>query len=198
MILLGFAALGLIVSLLSGGSLRALSRYPLKGLWLPIAAYALKAGAAFLLTPQQGSVIVALLQYGLLILFLTLNLRRPVWPLFAFAGTLLNFLVIVLNGGCMPVSPSLLGEAGARLTQLAQGRVYAYILMDATTCLPLLGDIIRVGAADRPLGFASIGDLLLGVGVAILCWQMTREAKPAGQGKMEDRDDAENAFKSCS
>ena len=98
----------------------------------------------------------------------------------------------------MPVSPSLLGEAGARLTQLAQGRVYAYILMDATTRLPLLGDIIRVGAADRPLGFASIGDLLLGVGVAILCWQMTREAKPAGKGKTENRDDAENAFKSCS
>ena len=46
MILLGFAALGLIVGLLTGGSLRALAHYPLKALLLPIAAYALKAGAA--------------------------------------------------------------------------------------------------------------------------------------------------------
>ena len=42
MILLGFAALGLIVGLLTGGSLRALAHYPLKALLLPIAAYALK------------------------------------------------------------------------------------------------------------------------------------------------------------
>lgn len=175
MILLGFAVLGLLVGLLTRGSLNVLSRYPLTGLWLPIAAYALKAGAALLLTPQRGAVVVAILQYGLLFLFLLLNLRRPVWPLFAFAGTLLNFLVIVSNGGCMPVSPSLLGEAGTRLTQLAQGQVYAYCPMNAATRFSALGDIIRIGSANRPLGFASIGDLLLGLGVGILCWQMTRK-----------------------
>jgi len=175
MILLGFAALGLIIGLLTGGSFKALSHYPLKALLLPIAAYALKAGAAFLLVPQRGAVIVAVAQYGLLFLFLLLNIRRPVWPLFAFAGTLLNFLVIVSNGGCMPVSPSLLGEAGTRLAQLAQGQVYAYCLANTATRFAILGDIIRIGSASRPLGFASIGDLLLGLGVCILCWQMTRK-----------------------
>lgn len=177
MILLGFSVLGLLIGLLTCGSLKALSQYPLKGLLLPIAAYALKAGAACLLAPQRGAVVVAFIQYGLLFLFLLLNLRRPAWPLFAFAGTLLNFLVIVNNGGCMPVSPSLLGEAGARLTQLAQGQVYAYCLANTSTRLAFLGDIIRIGSASRPLGFASIGDLLLGLGVGILCWHMTREAQ---------------------
>lgn len=174
MILLGFAATGCIVGLLSGGSPRGVMRYTLKGVWLPIAAYALKAGAALLLAPQTGAVWVALLQYGLLFLFFFVNRRRPVWPLFAFAGTLCNFLVIVFNGGCMPVSVSLLSAAGERLTQLSEGRIYAYRLMDAATRLPFFGDIIRFGSADRPLGFASIGDLLLGIGVAILCWQMMK------------------------
>ena len=78
MILLGFAALGLILGLLTGGSIRALAHYPLKALLLPIAAYALKAGAAFLLAPQTDAVIVAVAQYALLFLFLILNIRRPV------------------------------------------------------------------------------------------------------------------------
>ena len=177
MILLGFAAFGLIIGLLTGGSLRALAHYPLKALLLPIAAYVLKAGAAFLLAPQSGAVLVAVAQYALLFLFLILNIRRPVWPLFAFAGTLLNFLVIVCNGGCMPVSPSLLGEAGTRLAQLAQGQVYAYCLANTATRFAVLGDIIRIGSASRPMGFASIGDLLLGLGVGILCWHMTRKGQ---------------------
>ena len=181
MILLGFAVLGLIIGLLTGGSFKVLPRYPLVGLLLPVAAYVIKAGAALLLVPQRGAVVVASVQYGLLFLFLFLNLRRPVWPLFAFGGTLLNFLVIVSNGGCMPVSSALLGEAGTRLTQLAQGKVYAYCLADAATRLPLLGDIIRIGSASRPLGFASIGDLLLGVGVGILCWRMTRKVQTTSE-----------------
>ncbi len=187
MILLGFAALGLIIGLLTGGSLRALAHYPLKALLLPIVAYALKAGAAFLLVPQRGAVLVAVVQYALLFLFLILNIRRPVWPLFAFAGTLLNFLVIVSNGGCMPVSPSLLGEAGIRLTQLAQGQVYAYCLTNASTRFAVLGDIIRIGSASRPLGFASIGDLLLGLGVGILCCQMTRRGQESANAVSKEQ-----------
>ena len=183
MILLGFAALGLFIGLLTCGSLKALSRYPFVGLWLPIAAYVIKAGAACLLAPQRGAVVVAILQYGLLFLFLLLNLRRPVWPLFAFAGTMLNFLVIVSNGGCMPVSPLLLTDAGTRLTQLAQGQVYAYCPMNAATRLSALGDIIRIGSASRPVGFASIGDLLLGLGVGILCWHMTRKREEPAEAQ---------------
>lgn len=178
MILLGCAALGILVGLIGGGSLRGLGRYALRGALLPVAAYFLKAGAAALFTPQTAALLVCLLQYSLLFLFLLFNHRRPVWPLFAFAGTLLNFLVIALNGGCMPVAASLLSQ-GERLAQLAEGRVYAYCLADQATRLPFLGDVIRLGSAQTPLGFASIGDLVLCVGVGSLFWQMTRtEKKP--------------------
>ena len=183
MSLLVCAMLGIAVGLLSGGSLRGLGRYALSGLLLPVAAYLLKAGAAWLLIPQTGALVVCLLQYGLLFLFILFNHRRPVWPLFAFAGTLMNFLVIALNGGCMPVSASLLGGA-ERLSQLAAGRIYAYCLLDASTRLPLLGDVIRLGPAGMPLGFASIGDIVLCIGVGILCWQMTH-AKDKGADRPE-------------
>ena len=177
MILLVFAALGILFGLVSGGSLRAMGLYSLSGVLLPVAAYLLKAGATRLLTPQTGAVAICLLQYGVLFIFLLCNHRRPVWPLFAFAGTLLNFLVIVLNEGCMPVSASLLGGASERLAQLTQGRIYAYCLMDGSTRLAFLGDVIRLGPAGMPLGYASIGDVVLCLGVGILFWQMTRAGK---------------------
>lgn len=177
MMLLLFAALGILAGLASGGSLRGFGRYSLSGVLLPVAAYLLKAGAARLLTPQTGAIAISLLQYSLLFVFLLCNHRRPSWPLFAFAGTLLNFLVIVLNGGCMPVSASLLGGASERLTQLAQGRIYAYCLMDGSTRLPFLGDVIRLGPAGMPLGYASIGDVVLCLGVGILFWQIMRVGK---------------------
>ncbi|NLI52785.1 MAG: DUF5317 domain-containing protein [Clostridiales bacterium] len=174
MMMLAFAALGLLLGLLSGGSLRGLARYPLAGLWLPLCALLVKSGAAWLLAPQTGAAVVCLIQYSLLFVFLFLNRRRPLWPLFVFAGSLCNLLVIVLNGGCMPVSASLLGGAGERLTQLAEGRIYAYCLMDETTRLPFLGDVIRIGPAGVPIGFASVGDVALCIGAAMLIFMMTR------------------------
>lgn len=174
MILLIFAALGLLLGFATGGSVRRLSRYTLTGILLPIVALIIKSGASALLTPQTGAVAVCLVQYALLFGFILLNARRSIWPLFVFVGSLLNMLVIVLNGGCMPVSATLLSGAGERVSQLVQGRIYAYCLMNGTSKLPFLGDIIRVGPAGVPLGFASAGDILLGVGVAILAYQMTK------------------------
>ena len=183
MMLLGFAALGIAAGLISGGSLRGLSRYALIGALIPLLAYLLKGGASLLLVPQVGSTAVCLAQYSLLFLFILLNARRPVWPLFAFAGTMMNFLVIVLNGGCMPVNAALL-EGTERLAQLKAGRIYAYCLMSENTRLPMLGDVIRLGTVNHTIGFASIGDVVLCVGVGLLFWQMTRAAKrgdkPAG------------------
>ena len=178
MILLICSLAGVILGLLTGGSFAGLSRYPLKGLLLPVAAFAVKSGAAWLLTPQTGALAVCLTQYALLFLFFLLNYRRPVWPIVAFTGSLMNLLVISLNGGCMPVSTGLLGGASERLVQLSQNRIYAYTLMNETTRLPFLGDVIRLGPAGVPAGFASIGDILLCAGVALLLYQMTKAKAP--------------------
>jgi hypothetical protein len=185
MMLLGFAALGLLAGLLSGGSLRGLGKYALKGALLPVAAYLMKAAASNLLVPQTGATAVCLVQYSLLFLFILLNHRRPFWPLFTFAGTMMNFLVIVLNGGRMPVAKTLL-DGGERLAQLAQGNVYAYALMDSSTRLAALGDVIRLGTAGQTIGFASIGDVVLCIGVGILFFQMTRTGIVRRKKKIND------------
>ncbi len=174
MILLLSAALGLILGLVCGGSLQRMRWYPLQGLVLPVLAYLIKAGASLLLAPQTGAVAVCAVQYALLFAFLAFNWNRPAWPIFVFLGSLGNFLVILLNGGCMPVSAALLGVSSERLTQLTQNRIYAYTLMTEQTHLPLLGDILRLGPAEMPFGFASIGDLVLCVGIAILFFQLVR------------------------
>jgi len=174
MILLLAAVLGLAIGLLSGGSLKNLRLYPLKVLLLPILALLIKTGASFLFHPQHGAVLVCLLQYGLLFAFLAFNIRRPVWPILVLLGTLSNFFVILLNGGRMPVSAALVGQLPQRLEQLQMNQIYAYCLADGQTLLPFLGDILRIGPEGTPFGFASVGDLLICVGVLILCKQLTR------------------------
>lgn len=174
MILLACVALGFAAGLLTGGRLRNAADYPLRGLALPALAYAVKMGAALLLTPQTGAAIVCCVQYGLLTSFFLLNARAFLWPGVAFAGALLNFLVIVLNGGCMPVAARLLEGGSARALQLAAGRVYAYTVADAHTVLPFLGDVIALGTRARTFGFASVGDLILCAGVGALCFLVTR------------------------
>lgn len=174
MILLVFALLGLILGLVTGGSVSGLAHYPLKGIWLPVAALMVKAGASWLLTPQRGAIVVCLIQYALVFTFLLIHHRLFLWPLFVFVGSLMNLLVIALNGGCMPVLATLFGASPERLTLLSQNRIYAYCLMDESTRLPILGDIIRIGPVGIPIGFASVGDLVLCIGVAMLVFLMTK------------------------
>ncbi len=181
MILLVAAALGLLAGLIRGGSVTNIARYPLRGAFFPVLAYAVKLGAAALFKPQTGAVAVCVLQYGLLFAFLALHVRRPVWPAVAGAGVLLNFLVILLNGGRMPVSAALLADGSARAKLLAAGGIYGYAAADASTRLPFLGDVLRIGLPGGTLGYASPGDLVLCAGVLVLCFQMTRY-RGAGEG----------------
>jgi len=174
MILLIFAVLGIAAGLLAGGWFRHCAEYPLRGVALPIGALLIKAGAAYLLTPQTGAVLICLLQYALIFGFLLINSKQVVWTLFVFAGSFLNFLTILLNGGCMPVSGTLLAAGSERARLLASGGIYAYMAVTPQTLLPFLGDVIRVGPKGMLLGFASAGDILLGAGIAILCFQMLR------------------------
>ena len=189
MILLISAALGLAIGLLTGGSLARMRQYPLRGLLLPILALLLKTGASLLFQPQQGASIVCIAQYALIFLFLAFNIRRPVWPAFVFFGSLGNFLVILLNGGCMPVSAELIGAQAERLEQLAQNRIYAYCLANEQTRLPYLGDILRLGPVGMPFGFASVGDLVLCVGVLILVIQMAHNHSGERNGAGGERQD---------
>lgn len=98
------------------------------------------------------------------------NRGRPWFPLL-IAGTALNTLVILMNGGWMPIVPAALAGAGEPLPAvLADGRVMIevdprHFLAGRGTPLAVLGDSIPmrfggVGAVMSP------GDILMAAGIA--------------------------------
>ena len=113
MVLLAFILCGLAAGLARGGSLRAMAQHDIALLWLPVAAYLCKAAGPYAarLFPAFASyapLAVCLLHYGLLFIFVAANLRRGVWSFVFGAGAGMNFAVIALNGGAMPVSAHVL------------------------------------------------------------------------------------------
>lgn len=95
--------------------------------------------------------------------FLRLNLRRPGVALLAI-GFACNALVVVLNGA-MPVSPATLARAG--IVGFAEDPRHE--LIDATTRVPWLGDVVPVALPG--LGQAvSPGDVLIAAGAGLLLY----------------------------
>lgn len=181
MILLLSIVAGVLAGLLTGGSFQWVKQHSLRGLALPIAAFLIKTLAAAFLPPQRGAIPVCIAQYALLLAFFLLNDKQFLWPILGFLGSLGNFLVILLNGGCMPVSAGLLGAMPDRLLLLEENGIYAYCRMDANTRLKFLGDILRLGPSGFPLGFASIGDIVLSAGVAVLCFLLVKPPRTSRQ-----------------
>ena len=122
-------------------------------------------GAVF----PYGTRYLHLLSYLPLLAFIWLN--RRFWEILLMGlGILLNFLVILINGGYMPASPEALRAAG--LTTLAQelarsGSVGNITLMGPGTYLNFLGDVLHLPPCVPFASAFSLGDLILGIGVAL-------------------------------
>lgn len=82
-------------------------------------------------------------------------------------GILLNFTVIILNNGQMPVSSYAMTKIGklVHLESIRNGMIITHSLINENTILPFLGDVLYIGR-PYPLAKAfSIGDILLAGGV---------------------------------
>jgi hypothetical protein len=105
------------------------------------------------------------LSFALLVVFGSVNLRRPGFPLLLL-GVLLNLTVIALNDG-MPISADALVASGDRgqIAQLERGFGGAkYHLADGDDRLMPLADVIVL---PPPVGeVVSLGDLLVDAGLA--------------------------------
>ncbi len=92
--------------------------------------------------------------------------RRQAWVPVVLAGVALNGLVIIVNGGRMPVVPGALAHIGGPLAQaVAAGADPRHVLAGPGTPLAWLGDRIAV-AAGRGGMILSPGDLVMAAGVA--------------------------------
>ncbi len=156
------------------GSLSRLSELKLRGTWLIPISLAIQL-LVFPLGDAKPLIDVGtpywhVISYLPLLAFVWLN-RRYGEILLIGAGIALNLIVILANGGYMPVSPFALEKVG-KFEVLDYLREHGFLgnvtLMGEDTRLDFLGDILFT---PRSLPFASafsIGDLLLGLGVFTL------------------------------
>lgn len=110
--------------------------------------------------------------------FVLLNLRRPGMPLLGL-GLAMNFVVILTNGGMMPLSPqtasrlsSLDWTAGARF-----GPGKSVVLPTQTTIFESLSDRIMLPDWFPYQAAYSLGDILLIAGALVLLWALTHGGK---------------------
>jgi hypothetical protein len=164
----------MLIGFIRRGRLGNLGRAPLRHFYLfvlPFATFAL-AYAASRATGGDSYVTYIraanIVQYLILLTAIGLNLHLyGMW--LAGIGTFLNFLVLAVNGGVMPVSMKAL--QAARLTYLLEGEhsFIRHAIMTPETRLKAIADIIPVpGYGFIMPQVASIGDLLIAVAVFIL------------------------------
>lgn len=174
MILLVALACALVWTWVRGGRIRNLQHIPLRGLGFVLAAFALQAVLIYLPIPRENrelvNVPVLLVSFGLLAVFLWQNRELRGVKLLA-AGFACNALVMVLNGGYMPVTYEALAAAGkAHLVTDASAGALVYGSKDilrpaAETALWFLSDIFVIPPPFPVSGVFSAGDVLIAIGI---------------------------------
>lgn len=164
------------------------------GLALPIAAFVLESLGALslskgLLSQNSGfwlSLSVEAMLYSLLMAFIGLNHRLKGFKLMGL-GLLLNGLVVLSNGGHMPVDGSVLLSLGYETTYqaLAQGQIFAHELIHNGTRLAFLADVIHLPPPYPFPKSVSLGDFLLGFGVLYHLASFSTVQPPENQAAKE-------------
>lgn len=166
--------LSILIGFIRRGNLGNLGRTPLRHFYLFVLPIALFAAAYYALCALGGKHFLLyiraanLLQYVILLTAIGLNLHLSgMW--LAGIGTFLNFLVMTVNGGVMPVSMKALQTA--RLTDLMNPEhgLLRHAIMTPETHLKAIADIIPIpGYAFIMPQVASVGDLMVAVAVFVL------------------------------
>lgn len=150
---------GLVFGLVTGGRISNLARLRFRWPWVILVAVVIRE--AVMLTPLNhvdGAQYVYALALAAIVAWSIWHFDRVpgIWLL--TAGGALNLLVILANGGRMPVAPELAGSL-SRHGQLGQ-----YTVMGPGTHLNLLADWIRLYPVPEAY---SPGDVLIALGLAI-------------------------------
>jgi hypothetical protein len=125
---------------------------------------------------------------AVLLVFSLMNLKKfSFFPI--IAGFLSNFLVIILNGGLMPISPEtirhLIPDAPDTLWSLGHRLGFGkdIVLLENQTVLPFLSDrFVTPQWMNYPVAF-SFGDLLISAGVIWLLWTLGGPEKQKNNGE---------------
>ncbi|MEO8744215.1 MAG: DUF5317 family protein [Candidatus Dormibacter sp.] len=152
--------LGLVIGLTTGGKLGNLAHLRVRWVWVVFAAFIVREAIVFRpLNRVDGVQYVYVASEILLIAWTIFHIRYvpAIWVV--TAGSALNLIVVLANGGFMPV---LANHPGV----FAGGHVGQYILMGPSTNLNWLGDWINI---PGPLGGSgSPGDVVIAIGIGIV------------------------------
>jgi hypothetical protein len=170
--------LGLLAGLLAGGRVGALSELRLRLAWLAVVGY---VAQGVLFAPRIGAHLggwapgLYVLTTLLVLVAILANRRLRGMPIVAL-GAGLNLLVIVANGGFMPADRA----AYAQLGMTIEG--YANTRFIADPVLGVLGDWIPLPAWLPGSNVISIGDVVIGVGMALVLATAMRAMPPVVGG----------------
>lgn len=155
--------IGIVIGFLLGGRLDRLSRVRLR--WLPLALIGLAIQVVLFAdaigNPFGDATPAVYVASNLVVLAAVLrNIRVPGMAVVAI-GAACNLAAIVANGGYMPADPQALASAGLDIA----GRANSVVVADPA--LPFLTDIFAIPAWVPAANVFSVGDILLGIGVAV-------------------------------
>lgn len=167
MILIIIAILSVIIGLIRRGSFANILETDLKASFLFVLSLlffiAVKVGNA----ADIGIIIdftywILLAAYSFLLLGIILNLTN-LWMFILLLGAVLNFVVIFINGGKMPVSLETLQMAGLSADYLSGSATQ--VLAGSATNLAFLGGIIPIPLPSIFAEVISPGTLIIGIGI---------------------------------
>ena len=163
--------ISIIIGLLRNGKLSSLSQISLKRIELIVLACLIQAGLIFL-GPKRVKFVLDYSSYMLIFSYIVLLLA--VWynkklegMKFIALGIAFNFVVIVVNGGHMPVLLSSLYKAGLDdfALVLKEGTYVTHTLITEKTLFKFLADVIPLSPPSPDPSVVSAGDFLMFYGV---------------------------------
>jgi hypothetical protein len=175
----------LVVVLVSRGSFRRLYRLPIQSIWMVLVALTIQIFLAFVDLPSDRfddlGLALVMASYAFLLAFCFVNLRISMMWVIGL-GIALNALVIGLNQG-MPTADHEVTTRSGRTVEEPIERTAKHRPESDDDLLPFLGDRLRV---PEPVDeVISIGDIVIGLGIILVCYQGSRVRPPARSRRSE-------------
>ncbi|MBN2260092.1 MAG: DUF5317 domain-containing protein [Clostridiales bacterium] len=171
--------LAFVFGFIFGGELKNLEKIDLKKMYLVLLAFSIEYIAGLLINGSDLIIrenildftyIIQIWVYLLLALFFVFNFKYLGIKFLAF-GSFLNFLVIMINRGMMPVKTELALKLGYynSIESLMSGKVFGHEALNFITSQWIfLADIIDIPPPYFFPKTISIGDIFIGFGVFFL------------------------------
>ncbi len=163
----------LVVGKLRGGKFSNIASEEIKYWGLIVSSFLLESATVFFAGRGWGFVksnilYIHSLSYILLLIGLGFNYKKFSFRIMGL-GVILNFIVILANGGQMPVSLEALETLGMtrNISLISEGSDIVHSILSPTVRLRYLADIMPFGRKGFLPSVISIGDILMSIGAFV-------------------------------